>query len=180
MAVKAAALLRGINVGGRRKVGMPELREALAAAGCTGVSTLLNSGNVVLDDTLGSEAETVALLERTIAARFSLTVPVVLRTGTQLFRVVQDDPFAARRDTGSHHLVTFFDAAPEPSLLEALDPAAYAPEEFVLQGRELHLWLPHGAGRSPLAALAWDRLLRRTGTGRNWNTVSKLRDLTAA
>jgi len=51
--------------------------------------------------------------------------------------------------------------------------------EYLVRGRELYLWLPDGIANTPLAAWKWDRLLAVAGTGRNWNTVSRLGELSS-
>jgi uncharacterized protein (DUF1697 family) len=51
--------------------------------------------------------------------------------------------------------------------------------EYLVRGRELYLWLPDGIANTPLAAWKWDRLLGVSGTARNWNTVTRLVELTA-
>lgn len=180
--VRLAVLLRAVNVGGKRKLAMPALRAALAEAGCTGVSTLLNSGNVVVDDRWGDAASAVRELSDTISAVAGFDVPLVVRTGAELAQVVATDPYADHREEGSHHQVMFLADTPSATAraaVAAVDPSAWGPETFTLLGRELHLWLPNGSGRSKLAAFAWERTTGVAGTARNWNTVLKLADLSA-
>jgi uncharacterized protein (DUF1697 family) len=172
-----AALLRGINVGKARQVDMPRLREVLTARGHDDVRTHLRSGNVVLGSPLG-EAELGADLESAIEAEFGFAVPVVVRTGTELAAVVSGDPFATVASDPARYLVTFLPHPPAPDRVDAL-PAVEGGGEYLVRGRELYLWLPDGIANTPLAAWKWDRLLGVTGTGRNWNTVTKLAELAA-
>ena len=88
------ALLRAINLGRARQVGMPRLRELLTARGYVGVRTHRRSGNVVLDSAL-PEPELAADLAGLIEAEFGFAVPVVVRTGAELTAVVAADPFAS-------------------------------------------------------------------------------------
>jgi uncharacterized protein (DUF1697 family) len=168
------ALLRGINVGRARQVDMPRLREMLAARGYGEVRTHLRSGNVVLDSDL-AEGRLAAELTSAIAEEFGMDVPVVLRTGKELARIVADDPLGILATDPSRYSVTFLPQAPAKDLVAALPP----PEdgEYRVAGRELYLWLPDGMAHSPMATWKWGRLLGVEGTNRNWNTVTKLAEL---
>jgi uncharacterized protein (DUF1697 family) len=171
------ALLRGINVGKAHQLGMPRLKELLTERGHGNVRTHLRSGNVVLDSPL-SEADLVADLEQAIEKEFGFAVPVVVRTGTEIAAVLAGDPFATVATDAAKYLVTFFPAPPAKDRVDALPPAEGG-GDYLVAGRELYLWLPDGIANTPLAAWKWDRLLGIAGTGRNWNTVTKLGELTA-
>jgi uncharacterized protein (DUF1697 family) len=171
------ALLRGINVGRARQIGMPRLAELLTDRGHANVRTLLRSGNVVLDSPL-SEAELVADLEKAIEEEFGWAVPVVVRTGKELAAVIAGDPFATLATDPARYLVTFLPEPPAQDLVDALPPVEGG-GEYLIRGRELYLWLPEGIANTPLGAWKWDRLLGVAGTGRNWNTVLKLGELSS-
>lgn len=168
------ALLRGINLGRARQVGMPRLVEVLAARGHENVRTHKRSGNVLLDSPLG-EPDLAADLSGAIEAEFGFEVAVVVRTGAELAAVVAGDPFATVATDPARYLVTFMAEPPDPAAVDALPP----PEggDYLVRGRELYLWLPDGIQGTPLASWKWDRLLGRPGTSRNWNTVVRLVEL---
>ena len=170
------ALLRGINVGKARQIGMPRLAEVLTGRGHANVRTHLRSGNVVLDSPLG-EAELVADLEQAIEKEFGFAVPVVVRTGAELADVIAGDPFPTLATDPARYLVTFLPEPPEPAAVDALPPVDDGGGAYLVRGRELYLWLPDGIANTPLAAWKWDRLLGVAGTGRNWNTVTRLGEL---
>src|SRR4051812_9717308 len=86
------ALLRGINVGKHNRISMPELREHLGAEGYGNVRTLIASGNIVLEST-AAPAQLEKDLQETIAERFGVDTPVVVRTAEQLAQIVDDNPF---------------------------------------------------------------------------------------
>lgn len=175
--VRYVALLRGINVGKARQVGMPRLAEVLDARGHGNVRTHLRSGNVVLDSPLG-EAELAADLEAAIEEEFGFVVPVVVRTVAEVAAVVADDPLASVVTDPARYLVTFFSEKPAAKNVRALPPVEGG-GEYLVRGRELYLWLPDGMANTPIAAWKWDRLLGVAGTGRNWNTVTRLAELAA-
>jgi len=168
-------LLRAINVGKARRVAMPRLREILTEQGHGRVVTHLNSGNVLLDSPL-AEAELAADLSNAIEKEFGFAVPVVLRTADELAAVVAADPFGATATDTSRYSVTFLPDQPAADLVAALPPAE-GPGEYLVDGRELYLWLPDGIRDSPMALWKWDRLLGTAGTNRNWNTVRRLAEL---
>lgn len=173
------ALLRGINLGSRRRVGMAELRELLSHAGYGDVRTHQQSGNVVL--TSGEPAERLARqLEQRIRTSFGFDVDVVVRTRDELAGVIERDPFgeAAAADP-KRYQVSFLSAEPAPEVITELLATDVTPERVVVSGREIYAWHPKGMMRSPLAALLTDRRLGVTATARNWNTVTKLHAVAA-
>jgi len=172
--VRYVALLRGINLGPNRRVPMPRLREVLSARGHGDVQTLIASGNVVLDSDL-PEDELALDVTRAIQEEFGIDVPTVVRTGAELAAVLEADPLGGIATDPSHYSVTFLPSAPESSRVAGL-PAADG-GEYVVRGRELYLWLPDGMAATPMAKWPWDKLLGVAGTNRNWNTVTKLAEL---
>ncbi|MCP2257568.1 Uncharacterized conserved protein, DUF1697 family [Streptoalloteichus tenebrarius] len=165
------ALLRGINVGGRQKVAMADLRAVLAGLGHTEVRTHLQSGNAVFTAPDRPTDEVATEIERAIHRELDLTVKVMVRTAEELRAVVEGNPLEV--GDPARFLVSFLDRAPDPALLDTLDPAAYAPEQVRLGARELYLSLPDGIHRARLPQVL-DRLLKAPATARNWNTVTKL------
>ncbi len=171
------ALLRGINVGGNKKVPMARLRELMEGLGYTDVATLLQSGNAVFTSKEKSPAKVVKQLEAAIAGEFGFEVAVVLRTRDELAAVIQANPLPGAEEAPSWFLVTFLSDVPDPKRLAAIDPAAYLPDEFRLVGREIYARFPRGIGTSKLATVLGGLKLGVTPTARNWNTVTKLLEL---
>lgn len=168
---RIVALLRGVNVGGRR-VAMAALRDGLARAGCDRVETSMQSGNVVLVPPEPAPDDLADWLEAEIGELAGFPVPVVLRTAAELAAVVAANPYPRAGGTQLH--VTFY-REPPVGLLAGVDLAAFAPEHATLVGRDLYLHLPEGMGRAALpAALARSG---GTATTRNWNTVLRLAEL---
>ncbi|MGW7514958.1 DUF1697 domain-containing protein [Streptomyces sp. NPDC054796] len=170
-----AALLRGINVGGHKKVPMAELRALLGALGWTDVRTYLQSGNAVF--TTG-DRDPGPLLERALAERFGFEVRALIRTGEALRATAAACPFPADALDPSKLLVLFLDGDPGPAHFADLDAAAYAPDEFRHIGDVLYAYFPDGMGRSKLAAKLNAERPGATSTGRNWRTLRKLIELT--
>jgi uncharacterized protein (DUF1697 family) len=165
------ALLRGINVGGHGKLPMADLRAIAEELGYGDVATYIQSGNLVLSTSDGA-ATVQRDLATAIAAATDVAPAVMVRTRAQLAKVVRDNPFLARGEDVGHLHVVFTDGPVAPALA-ALDLASYAPEEAIAVGRELHLFLPNGVGRSKLA-VDLGRQKGAVGTMRNWRTVTAI------
>ena len=181
------ALLRGINLGGRNKVAMAELRTLVAGLGHTDVSTYIQSGNVLFTSPDDADcAETARVLTEAIAATLGVTSPVVVLTRAELAQILADNPFPDEPDPRRVHAVVLSEP-PWPELEVKLDAAraksakAGGTDEVRAVGRTLYLHTPDGYGRSVLA----EALLRvvsspksgATGTARNWATMTKLLEL---
>jgi uncharacterized protein (DUF1697 family) len=174
MPQRQIALLRGINLGQHNRIAMPALREHLTALGYGDVQTVVASGNVVLDSDV-KPAQLERDLQQQIADAFDVDTPVIVRTATQMAKVVRDNPFP---DGGGKELHVLFlsktcPAAPAKAL-EALD---LEPEQLAVRGREVYCWYRNGMQNSPMAK-ALGKHLKKEGTDRNWNTVLKLVELT--
>jgi uncharacterized protein (DUF1697 family) len=177
------ALLRGINVGGRNKLAMADLRQVVASLGHSGVATYIQSGNVVF--TAGKPdagtGELAAELTRAIAETCGVEPAVVVLTCEELVQVVRDNPFPAELNLKYVHAV-FLPAEPDPGagarIAAAVQEAARrgGRDEARLAGRTLFLHTPDGLGRSILAELLLSRASgpAAAGTARNWATVTKL------
>ncbi|MCW2958603.1 MAG: hypothetical protein JWP18_1406, partial [Solirubrobacterales bacterium] len=142
-------LLRGINVGKAKQVGMADLQELLTDAGYADVRTHLRSGNVVVGTSL-SPAAAAADASSRIQAHFGFPVGVVVRTADELQATVDADPLGEAAGNPSRHMVAFLDVEPAATVVHALEAAAVEPERFAVVGRDVHLWLPTGVTGSPL------------------------------
>ena len=171
------ALLRGINVGGKNIVPMPELTALFSAAGCSDVRSYIQSGNVVFRADRALTKRLPALMAAQIATRFGCDVPVILRTRAELAAVARGNPFLAPEVDAATLLVMFLAEAPAARSIAALDPERSPPDEFVVRGREIFLRCPNGFGRSKLSNQYFDSKLATTSTARNWRTVLKLLEL---
>lgn len=183
------ALLRGINLGGRNRVAMADLRALVAGLGHTGVSTYIQSGNVLFTAPAGAPepAGIAAEMSAAIAAELGVTAPVVVLTRAELADAVAANPFPEVDDHKCLHAV--FRAGPADDDLRrriaaAVDDAAAkgSRDRAIPLGRTLYVHTPDGFGRSDLAA-ALTRITASaragTGTARNWATTLKLLDLSA-
>jgi uncharacterized protein (DUF1697 family) len=173
-----AALLRGINVGGRNRLPMGALRASLAENGFEDVVTYVQSGNVVFRTRESDPRKVAAHVERQIAESFGLEVSVLVRTHEELAGIAHANPFLADESDPKRLHVVFLDGEPRADALASLDPDRSPPDRFAARGREIYLHLPNGAGRTKLTLDYFERRLGVRGTGRNWNTLLELISLT--
>ncbi len=170
------ALLRGINVGGHKKVGMAELRAFAGELGLEDARTLLQSGNLVFRH---AGQTTPAALEKRLEAeavkRLGLETDFLVRDAKEWAEVVAGNPFPEIAATDPSHLVVvFLKDAPTGAAVEALQAAIKGPEEVRVEGRHAYLMYPVDIGNSKLTSVVVEKKLGTRGTGRNWNTILKL------
>jgi uncharacterized protein (DUF1697 family) len=169
------ALLRGINVGGRKQVAMSDLRELLGALGFAGAQSLLQSGNLVFESDRRTGAHLELLLEVETAKRLSVNVDYLVRSATEMKTIVASNPFPKEAKLDPSHLVVMFlKAAPDAKDVDALRATIEGPETILSVGNHLYVVYPAGIGTSKLTGTRIEKKLGIRGTARNWNTVLKL------
>ena len=170
-----AALLRGVNVAGHRRLAMADLRALLEAQGYGAVRTLLASGNAVFEADARDGARLEAELERAAKARLGLDTDFLLRDGGELAETIRANPFPQEAETRPGQLVVHFARETlRPDLPDRLAGLYHGPERIVARGRQLYVDYPEGMGRSKLPQALAKLKLPKPTTGRNWNTVLKL------
>jgi len=189
------ALLRGINVGGRNKVPMADLREVVASLGHTGVSTYIQSGNVLFSTGDTDTAKLAAALESAIEERFGIWSSVVVLSRDELAQVLAANPYPDEPNPKMVHVVFLNAELPGPLLdrISAAESAAAAKgsrDTVRLAGpaagqpQAMFLHTPDGFGPSELAQNVFKIIAppkkSRPGlaaTARNWATATKLLSL---
>ena len=168
------ALLRAVNVGGR-KVVMADLRALITALGFGDARTLLQSGNLVFDAGRRPALELEATLEAATRERFGFSTDYLVRTADEWTRIIAANPFPdIARDDPSHLLVMALKPAPAAAAVAALQAAIVGRETIAAVGRQLYIAYPDSIGTSRLTGAVIERRLAVRGTARNWNTVLKL------
>lgn len=169
-------LLRGINLGPKRRVPMADLRALFAGAGFDDVRTYVQSGNVVLSADASPE-ELERRSEQLISERFGFDVPVIVRTRDELAAVVGRDPLGDVASDPKRYQVSFLAAELDEGIVEQLAGVAARGERLVAHGRELYAWHPEGVARSKLWAKLAGAELGTKATARNWATVTTLLEM---
>ncbi len=154
---------------------MTELAQVGERLGFTHVRTFLQSGNLVFEDPTGAARALETRLETATRTELGVTTDFCIRTVPAWREVVRRNPFPteARDDPG--HLVTIFlKAAPRPGSEARLRDKIRGRERARVIGSEAYVVYPDGIGTSKLTLPLVERALGAHGTGRNWNTVTKL------
>jgi uncharacterized protein (DUF1697 family) len=171
------ALLRGINLGPRNKVSMPDLVEVFARARCQDVRTYIQSGNVIFGATPEVSTQLTELITKEIQNRFGHKVPVMLRTTREMREVVRENPFLEEGAAEDILHVMFLADRPKPGAVKSLDPGRSPPNRFNVREKEVYLLFPDGFARTKLTSSYFDSKLGTIGTVRSWRTVTKLLEL---
>ncbi len=169
------ALLRAVNVGGKTKIGMADLRALLAELGLAEPRSLLQSGNLLFRSEGRTAAELESLLATETAKRLGLKTDFFVRTAAEWDAVVASNPFPREAESDPGHLVVMaLKAAPEAAAVAALQATIVGRETVRAVGRQAYLVYPDGIGESKLTIQRIEKALGTRGTGRNWNTTLKL------
>jgi uncharacterized protein (DUF1697 family) len=182
------ALLRGINVGGRNKIAMADLRDIVASLGHTDVATYIQSGNVVFTSPSDDTDGLADALEEQISQRLGLRPSVMVLTRDELTQLIADNPYPHEANPKCvHAIVRRHEMSPAgvaggaAAQQRASDKGSH--DEATVIGRTVYLHTPDGFGRSELAIQltkpATAKSLDPAGTARNWATVMKLQAMLA-
>jgi uncharacterized protein (DUF1697 family) len=174
------SMLRGINVGGHKKIKMDQLRASLEAIGLKQVRTYIQSGNVVFQAATTSPAALSKKIEKAISKEFGHSVSVITRTAAEIKSAIDRNPFLKERGIDQEKLhLTFLSEAPAASALKQLEALVSPPDRLCCLGEEIFFYLPNGVSASILMRKPVDRILSVITTTRNWRTVNTLHQICA-
>jgi len=181
---QSIALLRGINVGTANRIRMEDLRRLFMQAGFLDVETYIQSGNVLFASDLSEDAAR-GIIEELLAKGAGIKTTVVLRSGEELASIPANCPFSAEEiaqaqqanTEGESFHVCLLPQAPSPDALSKLESLPLEGDRFILAGRDLYLLLCRSIRVSKLAIKL--QKLFPDATVRNWNTLTRLHELSA-
>lgn len=172
------SMLRGVNVGGHNKINMDGLRALYQSLGMQDSQTYVQSGNVVFRTSERDAVRLAKKIQNGIEKSFGCKPEVILRSPTELEEVIAGNPFAKRRDIDpSKLLVLFLAGQPSSEGREKVLAIKADPEELRMSGREVYIYFPNGMGKTKLPSTVIEKGLGTPGTGRNWNSVTKLLEI---
>lgn len=171
------ALLRGINVSGRNKIPMAELRSLAEGLGWMDIASYIQSGNLIFRAN-GAPESLEAELERAIERKFDLSIPVIVRSAAEWAEYVKSNPLPGPSGSEPNRvMLALSKAAPKADTVDGLRARAGSGEDVVRVGDALWIHFPAGSGTSKLSPALLDRMAGSSVTMRNWRTVLKLNDL---
>ena len=172
------SMLRGINVGGHKKIKMDQLRASFEALGFDYVKTYIQSGNVVFKAPKASSSGLGKKIEMKIQGDFGHSVSVIVRTADEMNDVVHNNPFLREKGVDPEKLhVMFLSQAPKSVSVDQVRALTSSSEQLRCIGQDLYLYLPNGVGESFVMKKPVDRLLGVVTTMRNWRTVNNIHQM---
>lgn len=171
------ALLKGINVGGHKKVPMAELRELLIKSGFENVKTYIQSGNVIFlssEDNIQNLEDT---LQNKIHTYFGFEVLVLVRTRNHLKQIFENCPFSEEKKKSSYFMMLH--DIPNEDLVKIASEKVYEAESYRILNDCIYFFCEKGYGQAKFNVNFFERKLQTFATARNYNTMLKLLSLSA-
>ncbi|SFC84413.1 DUF1697 domain-containing protein [Algibacter pectinivorans] len=171
------ALLRGINVSGKHKIPMAELRGLLLKEGLVNVQTYIQTGNVIFQSSEGEEASLETTIYNAIKSHFGFEVPILVLTPKELQYVFDSCPFLEEQKEKSYFMLLY--SKPDAKLVEDVSKLSFPNETFYIINKVVYLYSSVGYGKAKCSNNFFERKLKITATARNYKTMVKLLSLSA-
>ena len=169
------AMLRGVNLGAHNRIKMDALRDLCGSLDLLDVQTYVQSGNIVFRTKERNLSALAKKIRSGIEKKFGFNPEIILRSTSDLRNVIAKNPFAEMKDIEPGKLlVDFLSSEPSTDACKSVRAIKTDPETLHIDGREMYIYFPNGAGRSKLSWPALEKILKTPGTARNWNSVTKL------
>jgi uncharacterized protein (DUF1697 family) len=169
------ALLRGINVGGHKKVLMAELRDLLTTSGLENVQTYIQSGNVIFKSSEENKRKLEAIIKEAINVHFGFEVPVLVRTKEEIKTILDDCPFPEAKKVLGYFIM--LSEIPDRNLVEEATQKSYLDDDYVVLRDCIYLFCAKGYGRAKFKLNYFEEKLKVNATVRNYKTMVKLLSL---
>lgn len=172
---KYIAILRGINVGGKRKILMADLKELFHGLGFTNIQTYIQSGNVIFETSSKDDYGTLSLkIEQSISKAYGFEVPVIIRTVDEIEHAISINPFLKNKAAIEGLFLTFLKNVPSAEKLESIKSFDFSPDQFEIIGKNVFGYCAGKYHKTKLSNLFFESKLKVSATTRNWKTVNKL------
>lgn len=172
------ALLRGINVGGHKKIKMAALKSMFENMDCQDVTAYIQSGNIVFRSSETSKKKLESVIEKGIELKFGFEVPVLVKSVAEIKEILDDSPYTNSEDLEANHIYyTLLKTKPEKESVVILDQKKYPNELFLISDNCIYLNCLNGAGKAKLTNTIIEKKLGVVATTRNHKTMVKLIDL---
>ncbi len=168
---KYIVLLRGINVSGKNKLPMAELRELLNDLDFQNVQTYIQSGNIILESDK-TKNQICKIIKEGIQTKFGYDVPVIARTISEWKKVIKNYPFS--KENPKIVAFVFLDKKTEETKIEV---KGINDDEYKIDKDVIYIHCPSGFANTKISNNLFERKLKVTATTRNYNTTIKLLEL---
>lgn len=169
------SILRGINVGGQKKVLMVDLKRLFSELNFKNIRTYIQSGNVVFNCEKTNPIQLVGQIENGILEKLKFHVSVIIRTTLELKEVIRNNPYLKESNIDVEKLhVTFLSDEPEKKKTEEIKEYNFSPDQFICINKEVYIYCPNGYGNTKLNNAFFENKLNVSATTRNVKTVNEL------
>lgn len=169
------ALLRGINVGGHKKILMADLKALFEGLNFKDVKTYIQSGNVVFSSEEKQDFE--GIIANAIEAKYGFIVPILVKKASEMNKIIEKCPFFDEKLKNSYFILL----QEKPSLtnidLTVALASSYPNEEFIIMDDCVYIFYSEGAGKAKMGINFFEKKLKVSATARNYRTMVKLIDM---
>ena len=170
-------LLKGINVGGNKKVPMAELRQLLTKTGFQEVQTYIQSGNIILQTDENNVTKIEDSISKSILDHFGFEVSVLVKTREELRCIFQDSPFSEDKKKASYFMMLH--DMPDKAIVKEASEKIYEGEEYKIINDCIYYFYEKGMGQAKFNVNFFERKFNTFATARNYNTMVKLLSLSS-
>lgn len=164
---------------GHNSIRMTDLADLYRTLGLVRAETFIQSGNVIFDTGKNTAVTEIALaVESAIRKKYGYDVPVMIRSVPELRNILSSNPYLTEPDFDPAKMaVIFLHDIVNGSQIQKVADVDYPPDKFKIHGKEIYTFCPNGFGRTKIYTNFFERKMKVTGTGRNWNTIKTLLEL---
>ncbi len=168
------ALLRGINVGGQKKIKMADLKLLFNELKFENTITYIQSGNVVFNSHISSTQKISEIISDKIKDTYKFEVETLVKTPSELKYIIENNPYIKQNKDPKRNYITFLYSQPSKENINKLLKIEYPPEEFKIDNDIIFFFSPQGYGTAKMNNNFFEKKLNVSATTRNWQTVNKL------
>ena len=167
------ALLRGINVGGHKKIKMTDLKLLFEELGFVDVMTYIQSGNVAFSSNTNVNLERI--IGEKILERFGFELPVLVKAISEVEVILAACLFSEEKKAASYF--TLLNEAPSKDLVNEVSALSYPNEEFIIAENCVYFFSEKGYNDVKCNNNFFEKRLKVSATTRNYRTLVKLIEL---
>jgi len=174
---KYVSVLRGINVGGHRKILMADLRSLFSGLGFLNIETYIQSGNVLFDSNKNQSCSELAnIIQEKIKTVYNYEVPVIVIKAESLTPIINNNPFADGVNINQLFL-TFLSEKPKADKVIEMNKLSFSPDKFEVKESLIYGYFHGKFHQTKISNQLFEKKLKVSATTRNWKTVLKISEL---
>ncbi len=173
------ALLRGINIGGRKKVLMKDLKQIFLDLSFSNIHTYIQTGNILFSShSKENPIELANKIKEVITINYDFEVPIIVKKGNEWNTLVANNPFTKKEEIPIEYLhATFLKETPPKKQIEELEKNTFSPDQFKIIDKTVYIYCPRKYSETKLGNTFLEKKLKVQATTRNWKTVLKILEL---